>query len=262
MSDAPAPLVSIVIVTYNAPHHVRQCLADIRARTSVPFEVVVVDNASEAETRDLLRAEPGIRLILNDDNRLWSAGCNQGIAAAHPAARYVLLLNSDIEILRDDWLRVMVDLMESDARVGLVGPVHRAVELGPVYGFIDGQCLLMRRELLAEIGPLDAERWPWSGAAAEYAVAAYARGWIYKVVHRDDRLIRHHGEGSKTPEVRAKLARLPRAAGQLADVMRRHGVRPRRALWDGKWLPKGLRAMRDRRRFYYAPPAGGKGGLS
>lgn len=256
----PAPLVSIVIVTYNAPHHVRKCLADVRARTAVPFEFVIVDNASEAETRDFLRAqegEPDVRLILNDDNRLWSAGCNQGIQATDPRSQYLLLLNSDVEVLRDDWLDVMIRLMESEPRVGIVGPVHRRVEIGPLYGFIDGQCMLFRRAVLDQVGLLDEKRWPWGGGAAEFAVAAYARGWIYKAVHPEDAIIHHHREGSKTPELKAKLARMPRAAGQLAEVMRRHGIRPSRSLLDAKFLPRSLRDARHRRRFYYSPPIAG-----
>jgi glycosyltransferase involved in cell wall biosynthesis len=240
MGETPneAPVVSIVIVTYNALHHVRECLEGIRARTHLPLEVVVVDNASEANTRDYLRACAGLRLILNDENRLWAAGCNQGMRAADPRSRYLLLLNSDVAILRDDWLEVMIALMESTPRVAVVGPVHRHSPVGPLFGFIDGQCMLIRRD----------------------AVAAFARGWIYKAVHPADRIIHHHRGGSKTPSLEAALDRMPRAACDLEAIIRRHGLRPTRSPLDHKFVPSFLRRFRRRRRFYYADPVTDDGG--
>jgi GT2 family glycosyltransferase len=250
----PAPLVSIVIVTYNALDYVRGCIEGIRSRTSLPYELVVVDNASEAETRDYLKSVPGIRLILNDENRLWCAGCNQGMREVDSRGKYVLLLNSDITIMRDDWLDVMVALMEGEPRVGIVGPVHRRVSVGPVYGFIDGQCMLIRRELLDELGYFDEERWPWGGAAAEFAVAAYAKGWIYKAVHAEDEIVIHHRGKSKTPELKKKIDTLPRAAAQFREIMERYGIRPRVSIFDWKALPRSLRQSRERTMFYYADP--------
>src|SRR3712207_5653985 len=73
------PLVSIVIVSYNAPEYLRRCLESIRRRTATPHELIVIDNASREETRAYLRSLDFIRLTLNPDNRLWCAGCNQGI---------------------------------------------------------------------------------------------------------------------------------------------------------------------------------------
>src|SRR5215831_1783221 len=100
----PAPLVSIVTVTFNAPDYVRRCLDSIEARTSKPYELIVVDNASDAPTRALLAeraAAGGIRLLQNEDNPLWAKACNQGLALAEPRSRYVLLLNPDCEALAD-----------------------------------------------------------------------------------------------------------------------------------------------------------------
>ena len=39
-----APLVSIVVVTYNAPEYTRLCLEGVLTRTRTPFELIVVDN--------------------------------------------------------------------------------------------------------------------------------------------------------------------------------------------------------------------------
>ena len=73
------PLVSIVVVSYNATPYLRRCLESLRARTRPPHEILVVDNASRQETRDYLRSVDFIRPVFNDENRLWCAGCSQGI---------------------------------------------------------------------------------------------------------------------------------------------------------------------------------------
>jgi GT2 family glycosyltransferase len=251
-----APLVSIVVVTFNAPGFVRKCIEDIRSRTHVPYELIVVDNASEAETRDYLRSVPGIRLIENRENRLWCAACNQGMRAADARAKYLLLLNSDVEILRDDWLELLVAVMESGPRVGLVGPKRNAVPVGPLWGYLDGFCLLIRRSLAEEIGYFDEERWPWSGAPAEFAVAAWSRGWIYKVVHPRDACVFHHEDGSQTPEFKASLKKYPRIRREFAGIMARYGLRPELP-WGERWrFLKPLDRWLEKRRFYVARPVG------
>src|SRR4029077_1276566 len=50
----------------------------------------------------------------------FSAGCNVGWRAG--ASRYVLLLNPDAHIDGDS-VRTLVDVLERNARVGLVGPL-------------------------------------------------------------------------------------------------------------------------------------------
>jgi GT2 family glycosyltransferase len=259
MIDTPggaAPLVSIVVVTYNAADYVRRCLESVRSRTRVPCELIVVDNASERDTREYLESLDGIHLILNEENRLWCAGCNQGMRASDPRSSYVLLLNSDIEVLREDWLEVMVSLIESDPRIGIVGPHRIPMRYGPLYGHIDGDCFLFRRELLQQVGYFDEERWPWAGANVEFTVAAFARGWIYKMVHPDDRIVVHHGQKSRTPDLQKRIVRLPKPRRKYRDILLRHGIRPSFAPLERSRLLGPILRHLDRTRFYYAEPFG------
>jgi GT2 family glycosyltransferase len=244
------------VVTYNAPDYVRRCIESVQSKTRTPYEMIVIDNASEAETRDYLRTVHGIRLFLNDENRLWCAGCNQGMRAADPRSPYLLLLNSDIEVLRPDWLDVMVALMESDPRVGIVGPHRVRQRYGPTYGHIDGDCFMIRRSLIEAIGYFDEERWPWGGANVEFTIAAYAKGWIYKQVHADDRIVVHHGRKSRTPELQRRLKKLPKANPQYRSILLRHGLTPRFSPLERWGLLRPIFRTLDRQRFYYADPVG------
>ncbi len=255
-----APLVSIVVVTYNAPEYTRLCLEGVLTRTRTPFELIVVDNASEPPTREYVAsvaAEGRIRLIQNEENRLWAAGCNQGLRITDPRSKYLLLLNSDIEVQRDDWLDVMLTLMESDPSVAIVGPQHHKLPYGPIFGFIDGHCLLFRRTLLDELGYLDEVRWPWFGAPAEMTVAAYAKGHRYKVVHPDDEILIHHGGKSHTTtDSKAELEAIQRPRRIFRELMQEYGIAEEVPPEETNPLLKPLRKTLEKRRFYYAESVG------
>jgi GT2 family glycosyltransferase len=194
----PTPDVSIAIVTYNATEYVRRCLESIRSLTSVPHEVLVVDNASRPDTRSYLRTVPWIRLTLNDENRLWCPALNQAFAGADAASRYFMLLNPDVEVLRGDWLDRLIAILESHPRLGITGTQHNYRPLGPTFGAIDGHCFLFRRALYDDpaIGPLD-ERYPWNGSPYVFTAKAWARGWRYRVHPPRPAILVHHGAKSR-----------------------------------------------------------------
>lgn len=113
--------LGIVIIHYNTPDDLARCLASIAAEPpSCAYRVVVVDNASTAPGLAAVRAQhPQHLWLLNDDNRGYARGCNQGLAAL--AARYTLILNPDIVVLPGA-LDALVALAEARPRAGIIGP--------------------------------------------------------------------------------------------------------------------------------------------
>src|SRR5207244_11483683 len=97
---APAPCVSVVIVTWNSRDTVLDCLDALRTNPpSVPWEAVVVDNGSTDGTVNVIRhTAPWARVIANPENRGLAAANNQGIAAG--AAPLVLTANPDTAVHR------------------------------------------------------------------------------------------------------------------------------------------------------------------
>jgi hypothetical protein len=116
------PKLSVIIVTWNVREFLDRALASVYASWGERpgLDVIVVDNASRDGTVEMVRSDyPQVRLIANRDNRGFTGGNNQGLAAAH--GDYLLLLNADTEV-RCDALARLVTYLEEHPDVGLVAP--------------------------------------------------------------------------------------------------------------------------------------------
>jgi N-acetylglucosaminyl-diphospho-decaprenol L-rhamnosyltransferase len=112
--------LSIVILNWNVRDLLKRCLASIRS-SRYTIEMIVVDNASTDDSVAMVRDQyPQVAVIVNDINRGFTGGNNQGIAAAQ--GRYVMVLNPDTEIM-DQALDRLVDYLEAEPQVGAVGPM-------------------------------------------------------------------------------------------------------------------------------------------
>lgn len=243
------PVVSIVTVTWNAPEWAARLYESLPRHTAVPYELLIVDNDSEQETRRLNDAEVAAgraRLIQNDDNRMWAAACNQGLAAIHPESSFVLLLNPDCEVLRDDWLERLIAVLDRDPRVGVTGTALNWKRIGPVFGCVDGSCFFMRREAFDQVGLLDAERYPWNGSPYDWCARAWAKGWTYRRCANDPPFLVHHGHKS----VEASGEEHPWRRVDVEDMYRRAGLTPRRPHRLTVWLRRRLGP-----RFFFEPDA-------
>lgn len=116
------PKLSIVIVSYNTKDILRACLASL-ARTGhgdlVGTLVIVVDNGSTDGSVQMVRQDfPDVTLISLGRNLGFAAASNVGIR--HSTADYVLLLNSDTEVVGNA-LATLVKNMEAHPDVAVAG---------------------------------------------------------------------------------------------------------------------------------------------
>lgn len=140
LPSSAQPVVSIVIPVHGQWEYTLRCLRSIEANPpKVPFEVVVVDDASPDDTADRLRVVPGVRTLTLPQNVGYLKACN----AAFPlcVGEYVLLLNNDTEVT-PGWLEALHDVADADETVGAVGsrlvyPDGRLQEAGGVI-YADG----------------------------------------------------------------------------------------------------------------------------
>src|SRR5688572_16305853 len=113
--------VSIIIVNYNTASLIPDCINSILQQQGVQCEIIVVDNASQDNSAEVLQSLGNpIIPILNKDNLGFGKANNQ--AARQAKGRYVFLLNPDASLQSPDGLRGLIAFMETNPNYGLVGP--------------------------------------------------------------------------------------------------------------------------------------------
>ena len=115
--------VAVVVCVHNALADVTRCLESVRQHTGQPYSLILVDDGSDAETRDLLAAfseANGATLLRNEVAAGYTRAANQGLRRAD--TEYVVLLNSDT-VVTPGWLDRLVACAESDPSLAAVGPL-------------------------------------------------------------------------------------------------------------------------------------------
>lgn len=114
------PLVSIVILNWNGHKYLEQFLPFVMASTYANFAVVVADNASTDDSVPFLRSYyPLIKILELKKNYGFARGYNEALKDVE--GDYYVLLNSDVEVV-PSWIEPVVELMESNARIGACQP--------------------------------------------------------------------------------------------------------------------------------------------
>lgn len=112
-----SPLASILVITYNQEHLVRETVTSCLQQTYENFEVVVSDDGSKDSTQEILRqlyAEnpDRIRLVLNAVNSGITANCNAGLAEC--SGEYIALMGGDDLLLPDKLTRQVAAFQAND----------------------------------------------------------------------------------------------------------------------------------------------------
>lgn len=115
------PLVTVIIVTLNNLNLLRNCLTSLYAQDYEAIEIIVVDNGSEKNVRDMLAAEfPEVHMVRLDKNHGFAGGNNRGIEIAQ--GKYVALINNDA-VATPQWISSLVATAESDPGIGAVASI-------------------------------------------------------------------------------------------------------------------------------------------
>lgn len=188
------PLVSIVLAMRDHLEAVQRCVDSLLEKTHYDhYELLIVDNASSAEdTQAWLAAveslgDDKIRVLRYPQSYNAAAIVNMGAAAAR--GDYLLLLDSDTVVIREDWLENLLNhaqrpevgvvggrVLYPDGKVhgaglilGLNGPAAAAfanepmgaagymqrLQLDQDFSAVSASCLMVRRALFDEVGGMD-----------------------------------------------------------------------------------------------------------
>jgi len=220
LADSPRRrkgLVSIIMLSWNAPQFTKMALESIRAHTSGEYEVIIVDNGSNDETVQWLRTISDVRVIYNSTNRGYAGGNNQGMAAA--CGEYVVLLNNDV-IVTDGWLGGLLSAFDRIPGLGVSAPRSNKVAgdqivLDAGYQTLEemhryaaqrtqrfrgrgymtdraiGLCLCIDRRVIEEVGGIDERFGVGNFEDDDFCLRVRAAGYAIQVC--DDVFIHHFG---------------------------------------------------------------------
>ena len=215
---------TFVILSYQNLDYIKACIESIRL-TCEPsgYEIVVVDNGSGEEVVSYLKAQNDIKLILNEDNRGFPAGCNQGIEAASNG-NDIFLLNDDTVMLPNSLFCLRMALY-SDTKIGAVGAMGSNAPIDQKEPDVDtldesishalrnnihkpsmyekkiwlvGFALLIKNDVREKVGLLDERFSPGNYEDNDYCLRILEEGYQNILCHNC--LIFHHGGGSFNKE--------------------------------------------------------------
>ena len=235
--------VDIIICIHNAYEDVRRCFDSIVASTSRPYRLILVDDGSDTKTRDYVKAfaeGQNATLIRHEIAKGYTLAANAGLQAR--LAPYCILLNSDTEVSKG-WIDRLMDMMKRDPSVGVVGPLSNTASWQSVprlaegsdwaqnplpdhlnleemaeivangahrhgipLGFLNGFCLLLRSQMLDEIGIFDEENFVLGyGEENDLCIRARKAGW--KLLAAEDCFVLHK-QSKSYGDRRLKLAQM------------------------------------------------------
>lgn len=193
-------MVSIIILTHNAPDYVKLTLESLAITQEVEYEVIVLDNASDQPTQDLLWGlkTQGLihKLIFVSENTFFSRGNNLAFHFCNAKSDYVLLLNFDVEIRNPQWLKMMLSVHKPG-----ITALGLAFTSNLDY-LADGYCCLIDR-MLYDRFPMR-EDFEWWHSLPYTKFLLLQNGYTVQAVRRHDELIFHFGGKSGNDWINAK----------------------------------------------------------
>ena len=166
------PLVSVIIPTYNRGWILQEAIESVLTQEFGDFELIVVDDGSTDNTRDILNAYKEDIIILRQANKGVSAARNMGIAST--SSRFIAFLDSD-DLWLPDKLSTQIAFFDAheDALICQTGEswMRNGVRVNPknrhrkfsgdifqgslALCLISPSAVMLRRSLFEEVGVFD-----------------------------------------------------------------------------------------------------------
>lgn len=122
--------LTIIIVSWNVKHLLRDCLISIHENINIDYEIIVVDNASSDNTQEMFCEFSHVNFIGLDNNLGFAKAVNIGISQSR--GDYILLLNPDTKIFKNS-IETMKKFLEMNEKAGAIGPMIIEID-GQVQG--------------------------------------------------------------------------------------------------------------------------------
>lgn len=230
---------SLIMPCYNQLRFTIDAINSIFNNSNDSFELILINNGSIDGTKDyfthLFKTYANIEIINNSTNRGFCSAINQGTKISQ--GKYIVWVNNDI-LATPNWLEQLSTAIETFPkitglpRVGLAGPVSNFVagrqslgshDYNPNYldnfsvsfhkenqenyhltGFLSGFCLMIKRQIINEIGLVDEKFNPGGFEDNDYLLRAEQNGW--RGIIAADTFVHHCGSVTlNTPEFKHML---------------------------------------------------------
>ena len=109
--------VSVVMPVYNAESTVSHALESLRAQSFRAMEIIVVNDGSTDSTLEILRSQPGIKL-LDHLHRGIAPALNDGLAAA--SGDYIARMDAD-DLCHPERIEKQASFLDAFPEIGIVG---------------------------------------------------------------------------------------------------------------------------------------------
>ena len=273
---------SVIIVTYNSGSLIAECLSSVRQQKDIAIETIVIDNASNDNTLEVLGGiTREITLIQNRENLGFGRACNLGALQSH--GRYLYFLNPDAQLIGESALAKLCRAMDEHPVWGLAGtrviaatgevkapaanyPDQQRVrinfsKLPGKIASVGGASMIARRQVFEQLGGFDPNFFLY-GEETDLCLRARQRG--HEVGYVESVEVRHIGgasERGKDPyEVWTRRANglhqfwsKHYPADEVRRLVRRNRTRARyRMLMNGllaRFRPPGSIAWEKHRRY-------------
>jgi len=131
--------ISIIIPNYNGAHFLKDCLDSIKKQSYEDFEVIVVDNASEDGSLDILKNDyPEVKVVLNKSNLGFVGANNEGYKQVQ--GEYILFLNNDTKLDKDCFKHLLEKALSNKKDIGVVFAKILRMDQPEMYDAV-GSCL-------------------------------------------------------------------------------------------------------------------------
>lgn len=154
--------ISLMMVTYNRLELTKKTLENIKNKTNIDYNLIVVDNCSTDGTVEYLK-ELDCHLILNNENLGIGRARNQSLLYADKLGTdWYCTIDNDIDV-PDGWLVDSINILKNNKDYGAIGANMESVQYPIVTkngctfqdkprGNLGTACMVFRKELHQAIG--------------------------------------------------------------------------------------------------------------
>lgn len=115
-----SPKISICILTHNSGHTIKECLESIQKIDYPNFEIIIIDDNSQDETKKIVKETRKIGAKLIEINKKTKIGKLRNIAVQNSSGEFIAFTDSDCAVEKN-WLKELLKGFSSKEIAGVGG---------------------------------------------------------------------------------------------------------------------------------------------